>query len=882
MLLAVAMISFSFDMTAKVDPKDTKSDKEKADTTKKKDPYKDIIKDAVTKEGVFITHFTKDNKLYFELNDSIADRVFLISNRISSTNNTQDFVAGQMVNDPFMVRFAVDTNRVVMYKIQVEAEVPQDDAIKLSFDRNIGDAIIKTFKPKAKNGENVVIDMSDFFGKNESCISPLKPASPLAIIFGGKKPVGGTFSASDSYITGVKTFSKNIEIKSLMNFTDPKKDSYTINVHRSLVLLPKEPMKRRIQDNRVGYFSNYWEVYSSKTDGAQTKEYINRWRIEPKAEDMDKYLAGELVEPEKPIVYYVDTAFPEKWRKTIIQGIEDWQPAFEAAGFKNAITARMYPTKEENPDFDPDDITYSCFKYAVTDIANAMGPSYIDPRSGEILVGDVIWYHNVVSLVHNWRFVQTGAVDSRVRKPIFDDEVMNESLRYVASHEIGHTVGLMHNMGASFSYPVDSLRSPSFTQKYGTTPSIMDYARNNYVAQPGDFEKGVAMTPPILGVYDMHAINWGYRIFGKDLTPEQDKVYMDKIVDEKKGDDMYRFGAQQIFGNVDYTDLTEDLSDDHVAASEYCVSNLKIIMENLEEWHLEKGEKYTSLIEVYKEIINQYLRVVSHVSDEIGGLEFKEVMQGEPSENKSVRYGAKEDQKRAMLWLVDQARTCTDWITPNYVIDRFPADISPNENDKLPASLTASLFYKSALARMYVASEKLGNEDAYKVEEYIEDLLDAIFEKSIKGDNLTTVDMNMEMAALECLVSLAGVSVGSSKSRFFLQGVQDDFKERVQKANRSAVICNHAYSGCTHHASADHNNETLEENFEDSFFRINFDQAISPNVLVKPLCYAKIKWIRNLYNKKRRSANDATENFYDMQLVKIDQILSSRVTFSNR
>lgn len=440
-ILATAIIAGANPETCYAKKKSKKNDKKEQvkDTTAKESKYEKLIKGAKTQKGMFTLHITNDNKLLVEVPDSLMNRTFLLSSRVAATTDPKIFVAGEMTTNPFMIRFSKNEQSLFMHLVQHRNIIDENDPIAASFDKNFGDPIIKAFKISTQNGKDVVVDMSDFFKGNEKIISPMPTPTPGS----SSKIKTGTYTAANSYILGAKSFPQNSEIRSVLSFTGD--NNCTVTMHRSLVLLPERPMTPRIYDRRVGFFSSGKNIYSSDKDRIDYTKYVHRWRLEPKEEDREAYFRGELVEPAKPIVFYVDSAFPDKWRDIVKQGVEDWNTAFEAAGFKNAIIARDYP--KDDPDFDPDDMRYSCVKYAVTDIANAMGPSYVDPRSGEILTADVIWYHNVISLVHNWRFAQTGAVDKRVRKETFDNDVMRESLRYVASHEIGHTLGLMHNMG---------------------------------------------------------------------------------------------------------------------------------------------------------------------------------------------------------------------------------------------------------------------------------------------------------------------------------------------------------------------------------------------------------------------------------------------------
>ena len=857
--LLIGLILFSFSCAAKKQtaakskmpsmallPKDTVNSFDK------------LVKESSKKNGLFTTYYnSKTNKLYFEIADSAFAHLYMLANRVSSISNTQDYVAGQLATNPLMIRFSKDGKNVYMHKVQYMNVVDKDDAIASAFRNNFTDPVLKGFKIEAQKGGSVLIDVTAFFGGNERSISPIKPENPLAKLLGGSNSIKGTFEPDASSITGVKTFPRNIEVLSMLTFnTMPLNEPYTVNVQRSLFLLPDSPMKPRLDDSRVGFFSTDKNLYTSEKSKIEEFAYIHRWRLEPKPEDRDKYLRGELVEPYKPLVFYVDSAFPAKWRSIVKQGIEDWNEAFVGAGFKNVVKAKDYP--KNNPDFDPDDMRYSCVRYAVSPIANAMGPSYVDPRTGEILAANVIWYHNVISLVHNWRFVQTAAVDARVRKLEFDEDVMRESLRYVSSHEIGHTLGLMHNMGASYSFPVDSLRSPSFTQKYGTTPSIMDYARNNFVAQPGDLEKGVRLTPPLLGVYDKYAIEWGYKLIPNTKTPQEEREILSKWIEDKKNDPMFAYGAQQFFATVDPTAQTEDLGNDHIKSGNLAISNLKIIMENFGKWVYDKEDDYKDVTKLYEGILSQYTRHLRHVMPYIGGVEFREVRQGD--KGAAQTYVPKKAQKQAIVWLVNQARTYNQWLTPTDFTAKIGFDAS--RNDRLLLSVIGCLFNGSALYRVG-EGEKIDAVNNYTLRGYMDDVVNEVFKPTYENKALTRDDIALQTAAVNAMITLSGLkpkqaSAGAASS--------DDF-EAVMSADDNIQWCSVKDDCCTHH-HADEEKVSL--------IRINFGMSALPSSVLAPMMTARLKQVKDLYAQRRNTGDKNSRDYYEYQLLQIDNILKGK------
>jgi hypothetical protein len=553
-----------------------------------------------------------------------------------------------------------------------------------------------------------------------------------------------------SFIESVKSYPINIEARHVKTYsaTSPPSNqssgSISIEINNSMILLPKVPMQRRYFDERVGWFTSAQLDFGYDAQKAKTLRYLDRWRLEVKPEDMDKFLRGELVEPVKQIVYYIDPATPEKWRPYLKQGIEDWQVAFEAAGFKNAIIAKDPPTPEEDPEWSPEDARYSCVRYLASDVENAFGPHVSDPRSGEILESDIGWYHNVMSLLRGWFFVQTAAINPDAQMPEFDDEVMGRLIRFVAAHEVGHTLGLPHNMGSSCAFPVDSLRSPSFTKKYGTAPSIMDYARFNYIAQPGDGD--VALMPNI-GVYDIHSIRWGYRPIPDAKTAEEEKPTLDQWILDHASDPMYRFGRQQ-FGVIDPSSQTEDLGDDAAKASKYGIENLKRMVPNLIKWTSGKGKNFEDLEEMYGHVFGQYSRYMGHVMSNIGGIyEYYKTY----DEGTAVYTHVPEaHQKKCMQFLQDELFTTPAWIINNDIFSRIGYTGQVERIRSQQERILNQLLDFDRFGRM-IENSVINGDKAYSILEMTSELRSGIWSELKTGTSPDTYRRNLQRAHVERL-----------------------------------------------------------------------------------------------------------------------------------
>lgn len=743
MLIALSLSVSSCAVFQKQDNKDAKtasSDESKKDKDGMKPYAKVITKDAKSDEGLFTVHKV-DEKYFYEIPDSLFNREMLTVTRIAKTASGIGFGGGKQNTQ--VHRWQKKGNkvllRVVSYDIYAADSLPVHEAVVNSnFEPIVESFDIKTVG-KDSISKSTVIDVTDLYTKDVQALGlPDRTRKQYKV---------SRLDDNRSYIDTIRSYPENIEIRHVKTYNagDPPSNeslgSISLEFSNSMILLPEVPMERRYFDERVGWFTTEQTDYGLAAQKSETVEYLDRWRLEVKDEDIEKFKNGELVEPKEQIVYYIDRATPEQWVPFIKQGIEDWQVAFEAAGFKNAIIAKDAPTVEEDPDWSPEDVRYSTVRYLASPIPNANGPHVSDPRSGEILESDINWYHNVMTLLRNWFFVQTAAINEDAQGVAFKDEVMGRLIRFVSSHEVGHTLGLPHNMGSSVAYAVEDLRDPEFTKEFGTAPSIMDYARFNYIAQPEDGD--VALMPEI-GPYDKYAIEWGYRPI-LDKEGKEEKEILDQWILEHAGDPKYRFGRQQS-SVIDPSSQTEDLGDDAMLASEYGIKNLKRIVPKLIEWTAEDGKDYDDLDDLYGQVLSQYNRYMGHVTANIGGV--YEYYKTYDQEGAVYTHVDAEKQERAMEFLQEQLFTTPEWMINQDIFNKIEFDGNIERIRGMQERTLNNLLDFGRMARL-MENEEINGKDAYSLLDMMTQLRKGLWSEIYNGRSIDRYRRNLQRAYVE-------------------------------------------------------------------------------------------------------------------------------------
>ena len=762
-----------------------KTDSKSSDTKKEPKPYKKVIDStAVTQRGLIDVHKI-DNKYLFEIPVSLLGTEMMTITRYSKTPAGGGIFGGEEINRQ-VVRWEKGLNnnlllRSITYVIMSpDEDKPLAQAVKNSTsDPIIGNYDVLAYKKDdAGKITGFVVDLTSTFDADVQTFS-LDPIKKQMLNI-------QAFQKDKSFISKISTFPINTEIRTVKTFTTtpPRINTtpapkvgvdfpsaidaglVTLETNTSIILLPKKAMRKREFDARVGFFANQYGVFEEESQKSDTKVFAVRWRLEPKsAEDAQKQKKGELIEPMKPIVYYIDPATPEKWKKYIKQGIDDWQVAFENAGWKNAIRGEYWP--ENDPTMSLEDARFSVLRYFAAEIQNAYGPNVHDPRSGEILESHIGWYHNVMSLLRNWYLIQASAVDPAARNKKFDDNLMGELIRFVSSHEVGHTLGLRHNMGASSATPVEKLRDKEYQKLNGHTSSIMDYARFNYVAQPED---GITNLYPRIGDYDKWAIKWGYSYFEDTKNEEEEKSFLNEMTKEAYKNRRLWFGSESSPYDPRYQ--TEDLGDNAMRASEYGIKNLKRILPNLIEWSKEDGESYAELEDMYSALSGQFRRYMGHVTKNVGGIYDSPKTYDMTGDQFQVV--PKSIQKDAVDFLNTQLFNTPKWLLDQKVLAKINPENGVEAIKAMQDGTLSSLFAGDRMVRLMEASSISKNN--YSIDDLMNDLNKGIFSELKNKNSIDIFRRNIQKLYVDKMIEL--LNPGTANVRSVPVGVTYGFNSR--------------------------------------------------------------------------------------------------------
>ncbi len=842
------------------------SDKQKgeneADTAnvKKENKYEKITQNSQKTAKGLMNLYSQKDKLYLEIPFDLLEREMLLGSTVSEISDNNHSVVGSKPYAPIMVQFTRVDSSLQLRKLTANKIAPSsDENIISALEKNSIGSIMEVFKIEAYNENRTtgIIEISNFLLKD------IKELSPFAGVPGGYTR-SESFKKDRSFIGELKSFDDNVSIKSHLTYeytlkrgktTYAKNEAFTAVMTRTFLLLPEEPTRPRIADPRIGIFVSGKNFLSNDDNRTKAIYYAHRFNLVPS--DIEAYKNGKLVEPVQPIVFYVDSDFPATWKESVKNAINDWNKTFEKIGFKNAVKALDYPKNDSA--FDPDNLKYNCVRYAPAPVANAMGPSWVDPRSGEIINASVYVFHDIVKLLNNWMFIQTSPADKNVRNVKLPDDYMKKAIRYVIRHEVGHCLGFMHNMGSSYVIPVDSLRSPSFTQKYGTTYSIMDYARFNYVAQPGDKEKGVRLSPPEFGLYDYYMVKWNYTYFPEVKDELEESELLKNIINEKADDPVYRYGKQQ--GNIiDPSSQSEDLGDDAVLASKYGIKNLKFIMKNLNTWLAGEDKDYSYRREIWAGIVNQYLRYINHVYGNVGGIYLNEKYEGDPLPfYESV---SRKKQEEALQFLFDEIKDL-EWLESPDVIQNMTLMGTPVNflREKIvEAALQSTL-------KVNLSALKSKESNPYTPEECMKDIYANVWAESGKGEALTPAEMDIQKAFVKSVIvgsKLADIKKSGAKSFYSMaeHGIP------LPAFLENELIDTYGVQGYQEFINPQQTNIDLVSGFQS--ISINFNLA--PNL--ESMFYNTLLDTRDLLKKSLKKCKDEeTKNHYQLLLHQIEKTI---------